>query len=644
MDFDLAAIFAELQAPEGPATETVSANEYADLMAMLDTPVQPQAAKGEGMSANQRQQKRRAKIKTRQIENIAILDFETDPFDNVEKSRIFPFLAVLYSDNFEPIVIWDEDEQSFVGKVIAEITALPESYTIYAHNGGKFDYMFLINRLRGSVSFKGRGIMRAEIGNHEIRDSFHIIPDKLANFKKDHIDYELMKKKTRKQYRQAIIDYCISDCRYLLEIVKGFAGRFGMKLSIGQAAMMELRKHYKFETVSETTDEYLRQWFFGGRVECLNGMGKFDGSYKLYDVNSMYPYVMATYDHPIGSHYHTRTGNIGPDTFFLDLTCNSRGAFVHKAERGETHAPHGRYRFRTTIHEYNVALKHGLISDIEIHSVIDCVTKTNFIKFIAPIYNERQHVKARLKELAARGMRNTHEWNEAVKEDMFLKFLLNNSWGKFAQNPRNYKEHYLTDPGERPPADAGDDFGMMPATAMPDYWIWERPSPSDRYNNVGTGASVTGAARADLLDALCNATDPIYCDTDSLICTDLANVKLHPTDLGAWDIEKELSQVIVAGKKLYSYTETINSINPQLPFVKSKGASGLKWQQMLNLLNGGEELSTSFGVTLTKNSRQYYMTRRIHATAPSRMDPDGKQSFWRCTETREPLIPDPEHA
>src|SRR6185312_8763742 len=48
--------------------------------------------------------------------------------------------------------------------------------------------------------------------------------------------------------------------------------------------------------IGEHTDEQLRPWFFGGRVECLAGAGHFvagNGGYKLYDVNSMYPSAMA---------------------------------------------------------------------------------------------------------------------------------------------------------------------------------------------------------------------------------------------------------------------------------------------------------------------------------------------------------------
>ena len=79
--------------------------------------------------------------------------------------------------------------------------------------------------------------MAARIGKHELRDSYHIIPEKLANWKKDDFDYSKLARGNRKRFRDEIIRYCINDCAYLLDIVKSFVGTYGLKLSIGQAAI-----------------------------------------------------------------------------------------------------------------------------------------------------------------------------------------------------------------------------------------------------------------------------------------------------------------------------------------------------------------------------------------------------------------------
>lgn len=153
-----------------------------------------------------------------------------------------------------------------------------------------------------------------------------------------------------------------------------------------------------------------------------------------------------------------------------------------------------------------------------------------------------------------------------------------------------------------------------------DYDIWEKPAMRRKYNNVGTAASITGAARAKLLEAIHNAENPVYCDTDSLICTALNNTEIHSTRLGAWDLEKSFDEIIVAGKKLYSYRSVNESGQESGLKVRSKGApvGALNWSSMLKLIAGETIPVTSKGVTLTKTGKQFYMVRNIRATAQTK--------------------------
>ena len=569
------------------------------------------------MTARQTMARTRAARKEARLENIAILDMETDPFDPETKAMICPFLAVLYSDNFEPIIIWEPENDTagrerFANAVVKAISDLPDQYTIYAHNGGKFDYMFFVHLIRGKVSFKGRGIMACKIGTHDLRDSLHIIPEKLAAWKKDDFDYTKLKANRRGEYKQAIIQYCINDCRYLLEIVQAFLTRYGFKLSIGQAAMAALRQHYKVKTIGENYDAILRTFFFGGRVECLRGRGYWRGDYKLYDVNSMYPFAMANYQHPISNEYIKRRGAPDTRTVFLELDCINRGALVRRNEDNETSANETSGRFLTTIWEYETALKYGLISNVKIHWVIDCMERSDFSKFVVPLYEFRQGTKARLKTLPE----GTPEYEDAKKDDFFFKYLLNNAYGKFAQNPRRYKESFITNPSEHP-TDEPETYGPLPVYECGRYWIWERPQEKLRFNNVGTAASITGAARAILMEAIQNATDPIYCDTDSLICKSLSNVTISPTQLGAWDLEKSYSEIIITGKKQYACkVADLPDGHPRKFVLKSKGVSGLVWNDYVRMLSGDVIHTINKAPTLTRFGAQFYMKRDARATAP----------------------------
>ncbi len=563
--------------------------------------------------ATYRREWKKRKRKRKQ-ENIAILDMETDPFDqNNPDQKIYPFLGVLYREDAEPIVIWEEDHELFVRKIISAIEALPGEYTIYAHNGGKFDFMFLIHHLRGTVSFKGRGIMCASIGAHELRDSFHIIPEKLANWKKDEFDYSKLSRGNRRRHKAEIIRYCINDCAYLLDIVKSFIVQYGLKLSIGQAAISELKKHYNVKRIGQKRDEEIRTYFFGGRVECLAGRGRFDGHYKLYDVNSMYPAVMANCQHPIGDEYAPRKGTPNAYTAFVNVTCRNFGAFVKRGDDGETTAEIERGNFLVSIHEWKTANKYNLIEDAEINFCIDNNEFSTFDKFVHPLYANRLQTKARLKQLTDEGREHSAEFDNVKKDDIFYKLLLNNCYGKFAQNPRRFKETIITPWGERPEDDNPENpWSDLPKFETETHALWERPSLPWRFFNVGTGASITGAARAVLMEAIENATDPIYCDTDSLICRDLRNVDIDKTRLGAWDIEDEFSSVIIAGKKLYACR---NFYKPEKTKVRSKGVTGLDWDKMQRIIDDEIIQEMNRAPTLTKTGDQHYIKRSVRATA-----------------------------
>lgn len=592
---------------------------------------------GQAISNSEAQNACRVRKRQTRERCIAILDMETDPFDDKLRGQIDPFLAVLYSDEFEPVVIWEENLVRFRQRVVDAIGALPGRYTVYAHNGGKFDFLFLVSKLRGDVKFKGRSLMAAKIGDHELRDSSHIIPERLASFSKDKFDYERNRKANRQHWRKEIIEYCIADCRYTLDIVKSFVKTYGFKLTIGQASMAELRKHYEVKKINEGFDSQLRRFYFGGRVECLQGRGHFKGAYKLYDVNSHYPAVMAQFRHPIGdfNDYDLRRGEPDENTVFVDLVCRNRGALIARDAEGFTTAGIEYGRFKTTIWEYNAAKAYGLIDDVEIIASWDCRARTDFSNFILPLYDNRLKTKDAMRQLKEQGLQTTPAFLDLKKDDIFFKLLLNNSYGKFAMNPRNYREHYLTDPGVRPPGEwfkslegLSDDERieyLAPLFQNTDYAIWSKPSPSFRYNNVGTAASITGAARAVLLAAIQQSQGAIYCDTDSIICEGLSGVAMDKAALGAWDLEDEYSDVIINGKKLYAVwhkkpkiltPEQIADGHKSDYTVKSKGTARLTWDDMVAMLHGANVVKFNRAPTIDKFSRQRYVSRTIRATAP----------------------------
>jgi hypothetical protein len=566
-----------------------------------------------------------ARKATRANRKVAVLDFETDPFDCATQLEIAPFTCDIYSPELGHNIFWSNDAEKLLADICMFLESVTDPHTIYAHNGGKFDWQFFGKFLKGAQLTRGRAIMSAKLGIHTCRDSMHIIPAALSAVQKDVFDYTKLYKTSRDKYKDEIIAYMKNDCIYLYDNVKTFIDEHGLVVSIGQAAMAAFRKVIKVDRTTEAFDDRFRQFYYGGRVECLKGAGHFVGDYKLYDVNSMYPAVMAETKHPTSTMFsHRRQGVPSDDTFFIVLECDNDGALVGRTENGSltTKLKHG--IFHTTIHEYNVAIKWGKIRNIKIIEMYDFHKSRDFSAFILPLYDEREQIKLRLKR--------DPSCIEDVRRSLFLKLLMNNCYGKFAQNPRKFMAVYCTAADEYPPEDTekvkldgigvwGDcgDGRVRPKLCGVDYWLWDRPNPGKHFNNVAIAASITGAARAKLLDTICQAIDPIYCDTDSLICKELIGVVLDDSKLGAWALEQQFTEVLIGGKKLYACRQVIDG-KVVVEKIRHKGIShknGLTWPEMLTMVLHGEVIQkTNFAPTIGRDGSQVYITRNIKRTEP----------------------------
>lgn len=467
---------------------------------------------------------------------LATLDAETDPFRFGRKP--IPFCWGLYTGD-QYYETWGED---CTDQLIALLESITEPLLMYAHNGGKFDFYYLVEKhvITDPKIINGR-IVSAKIGIHEIRDSYAIIPVPLAAYQKQEIDYNLFEKETREANKNDILYYLASDCENLFELVSAFVERFGTKLTIGSTAIQQVKEFHPFERQDERHDERFRKFYFGGRVECFE-KGIIKDDLKYFDVNSMYPEVMANCKHPTGRHYintdriddeFIRTGKLDSDMpYFIEFVGNAKGALPVRTKQGlDFNAEAGLYY--ATSHEFQVGLKYNLIDIYQINEILIPEEYIEFGRFIKHFQREKIEAKKTGDKTA----------------ELFSKLLQNSSYGKFAQSPDNFKEWYFRYPGEGLP---NDELDWEPYLITPDFEIWSAPSPKPVYFDVATAASITGAARAKLLDAICKADRPIYCDTDSIICRDLPNVKLDKYKLGCWDCEATGDEALIAGKKMYA--------------------------------------------------------------------------------------------
>lgn len=462
---------------------------------------------------------------------IYTLDLETDPFKH---GRLpMPFCAGFYDGNTFSSWWRKRGTNMPILKACVDYMNTREPGYVFIHNGGRFDLFYLMDYMSNDELFiLNNRIVRCYIGKQEIRDSFSIMPFALARYKKDEIDYNKMEAEVRDNHREEITSYLKGDCVYLHELCSRFVDRFGPKLTIGSTALHELKKVHKYKRLSTVEDKEIRsKFYYGGRVQCFE-KGIISTDVKVYDVNSMYPYVMRNFLHPVG---RPKFGGkkVTSKTQFITVEGKSNGAFPYRIKHQGICYPCGVGIFHVSIHEYKCAVDLNLFHPFRIIETVDFENTISFAQFVDMYYGEREKAKRNGDAITA----------------LFTKFVLNSAYGKFAQNPENAFEYAIK------PFDVLLGENWLPSfIAELKYTIWKRPSPDadELRQNVATAASITGAARSVLMEAIAKAKRPIYCDTDSIICESLENVPIHKTELGAWKKETEGSKVAIAGRKLYA--------------------------------------------------------------------------------------------
>lgn len=476
---------------------------------------------------------------------IYTLDVETDPFQYGRVPR--PFVCGLYDgDKFS--YTWGKD---CVPQMEEKILSLPPGL-IYMHNGGKFDIYYFMRMIFGEKAFiVNRRIVRAKVRlpsgkHHEFRDSYAIMPFPLKDFDKGEIDYAKMERAVRNKHKTEILTYLKRDCESLHRLVSEFVMRFGPYLTIGSLAMKELRGVHEFEPLGPYADQDVRErYYYGGRVECFQ-KGIMPGPWKVYDVNSMFPAAMKHFEHPMEMP-EAETVRIRKSTCFITAEGRNYGAFPQRTRDGlRFDIEDG--TFHVTRHEWDAAERLGLFEPRKIRRCVNYRRRATLEEFVDKFYALRKKAKDSGDTFGA----------------IFYKYILNSAYGKFAQNPEKYYEWAITGIDASAPASKGRpkkdgskpvewSRGLIAPDAEFPFCVWMRPSANHSRYNIAVGASITGAARAIMMEAIANADTPIYCDTDSLICRELNFGEVDPSKLGAWKLEHEgIDTAMIARRKLYA--------------------------------------------------------------------------------------------
>jgi hypothetical protein len=457
---------------------------------------------------------------------IATLDIETDPF--LYNRTPCPF-AIGFYDGSDYVDFWGDDCVIRMMQYLAD----REPLTIYVHNGGGFDFWYMQDFITNPLFFIHSRIAKCGLmDKHELRDSYKMIPVPLGDYQKDEIDYATFEypEREKKHNKEKILRYLYGDCVYLFNLVTDFIERHGQHLTMPSAAMSALNKIHPQKHESKYYDALFRPYYYGGRNQCFES-GEIKIPFKIYDVNSMYPYVMKSYSHPLGCEYRI-TRKLNEDKVsFVKLRANSRGALPVATKDG-LKFPVGVNDFVACSHEIIMAQKLGMLDIIKIYEMREFQQTQSFDKFV----DKYSAMKIEAEQNGDKGGR------------LFAKLFLNTGYGKFGQNPEKFKDCMLFNS-----MDELKEAGYRCEFIYGSKLIGSRPSEIKpwSYNNVAIAASITSAARAELLNGIAHSVRPLYCDTDSIICESL-DADLDASRLGAWKCEGEGDTIYIAGKKMYA--------------------------------------------------------------------------------------------
>lgn len=467
------------------------------------------------------------------MRTIYTADCETDPFLVGRLPK--PFIWGLYTEGLYKEF---DSTESFV-EYIKEVDGI-----IYAHNGGKFDWHFLLEHVHAfePVSVINGRLSKFRIGKAELRDSYNLLPVPLSAYKKDDFDYSLLEEKVRHKHMPIIREYLKNDCLYLHELVSRFVGDYGLSLTLAGAALKAWQNITEEKAPKTTPDFYSRfkEFYYGGRVQVFES-GIIERNFKVVDINSAYPFAMSS-RHAYGDAFEI--GNklpSDPDEIkraFITLECVSYGALPFRNEKGALSFPcTGQSQvYFVTGHEYLAGLKTKTIKDVKILEVVTFAESISFKEYVQHFYAMKEQTKL----------------DDDKAGYLISKLFLNTLYGKFAANPEEYKSFMFVEKYHMLAAEReGYDFvAELDTNLLVARDLYESEM---RYYNVATAASITGQVRAQLWVAICQCQGVMYCDTDSIACVDTGSLDLDPSRLGAWDVEAECDYAAISGKKLYAF-------------------------------------------------------------------------------------------
>lgn len=265
-------------------------------------------------------------------------DIEATPeYDEINKTNYHKAyacgLSYYHQGEFINAQFWGLDCQTQFLQYLSNNIDKLHLYTIYAHNGGKYDYSNLFRE--GLDSLKGLNLYTQKMvelngriisfvltdGNHKIyfKDSICLFSGSLDKLTKE-LDVKHKKLKELVKHNQINLNnylslkhniepYLHNDCLGLLEVILKFNDNIfdatGINISDVFTASTLSKKHFyrnyynqytaPIYFLSKIKDDFIRKTYTGGRNECFHLRKMKGNKWYYYDFTSLYPSVAQKY-------------------------------------------------------------------------------------------------------------------------------------------------------------------------------------------------------------------------------------------------------------------------------------------------------------------------------------------------------------
>ena len=463
---------------------------------------------------------------------------------------------------------------------------------VYAHNGGRFDHLWLLDaayrfgiKRHATVMENSTGIIALNFGDLKFLDSYRLFPmslRKLTNGAKDNLSdlckcgrecggYCAIRRNMPPTVKARVRDYLVTDVQSLwvaLDDFQRLSNEAGITLglTIGGTSWKSAKAELSLppQPYANVNDwRFVRQGYFGGRVEIFRT--QVDAG-EQYDVNSMYPAKIASVPLPVDYIGRVSGGSAGkayrdgkpgvyrakvriPDSFIPPLP-------IRSPKKGRVLFPTGDIVGTWALPELQYAESVGVRVEYVSEAAIFARTEILFDTWVERLFNLRM------------------KYGKDSREGAWFKLILNSITGKFGAKVT--QRSYVIDPCFSKHCDLSDcrkigPVGLQPCGNPATSRVWYREFERiQKCAHVEWAAYLTASARVTLHKGLTegNKGDAIYCDTDSVF-------SVHPRkenvglDLGQWKHEASFSEFLAIAPKVYTYHRLVDGKDKQT--IKAKG-------------------------------------------------------------------------